>query len=352
VKARLKYVDIEPALSKIYKEMNTQVKLNARPRTVVKSPAIPINVSVQPKHAVKIPTIHSKPVHVFRVPTKKQPRAVARKSKPTGVRSAIVKPQVVIKKRSLTTVRPSHLRKAHDVILGKHTDKIRALRGSGQGRLLVIIACGPSANEANLDEIKRHPKIDIMCINKPDMRVWPSKYWIFCDQSQHNRNQEYWGSYSGTIINASSVRATHPNQIMIRTLAGKGFSRDITKGFHIGRSTTFASMQVALYMAYNQIYIFGCDMSAVNGQMHRYGQNPDVTNENRAKRFDKEAENYAWALRNMKEYERDKFTFCSDHNPYDFVDKFGRLNQTEAHEHILFKANELLTQKEYELAKI
>jgi len=329
-----------------------KLKPNLRPRpNLLKTPKIPASISVQPKNAVKIPTIHSKPISVVRAVTRNRPKPVAR-PKPSGVQT-VSKKAYVVRKRSLTNVRPSHLRKAHDALLGKHTDKIRELIGSGHGRILIIIACGPSVNQADFEKLKEHSKIDFLCVNKPDMRVWPSKYWVFCDQSQYNRNQEYWPGYKGTIINASSVRANHPKQILIRTLAGKGFSRDMTKGFHIGRSTTYASMQVALYMGYNKIYIYGCDMSAVDGQMHRYGQNPDVSNENRLKRFDKEAENYDWALRGMKQHEIDKFFFCSSHNPYGFADMFGRLDQIDAHITILREANELMTKKEEsELAKI
>jgi hypothetical protein len=235
--------------------------------------------------------------------------------------------------------------------MGKHLDKIRSLRGSGQGRLLVILACGPSVNQASVEKLP-HPKIDVMCINKPESRVWPSQFWMFCDQSQYNRNKEYWADYKGTIINASSVRAVHPNQILIRTIAGKGFSRDMTKGLHIGRSTTYSAMQVALYMGYNKVYIFGCDMGSVDGQMHRYGQNPDVSNENRARRFDKEAEHFAWGTNSMKDYERVKFVFCSTYNKYDFIQHYDTLDQKDAVDEILVKANELMTKKELELAKI
>jgi hypothetical protein len=175
---------------------------------------------------------------------------------------------------------------------------------------------------------------------------------MFCDQSQYRRNQEYWADYKGTIINASSVRATHPNQTLIRTIAGKGFSRDMTKGLHIGRSTTYSAMQVALYMGYNQIYIFGCDMGAVDGQMHRYGQNPDVSNENRARRFDKEAEHFAWGTKSLKDYERSKFVFCSTHNKYDFIKQYETLDQKIAVDEVLRRANGLMTKKELDLAKI
>jgi hypothetical protein len=320
---------------------------------IINTPSIPISITVKPKAAVQIPTIHTKSVAVFRQPSRKMAK-IGRPGKPAGVVAellpTITKP--VVRERTLTTVRPSQLRKAHDVLLSKHTDKIRSFRGIGQGRILIILACGPSVNDAKIQELIGHPKIDILCINKPEPRAWPSKYWMLCDQSQYMRNQDAWASYHGIIICASSVRATHPDQVMVRTISGKGFSRDMTKGLHVGRSTTYASMQMGLYMGYSKIYIFGCDMSSVNGQMHRYGQNPDVTNDNRAKRFAKEAENFEFGTSSLNSGEKNKFTFCSRHNPFSFTKQYENLDERDAHETILVKANELMTKKELELANI
>ena len=93
-------------------------------------------------------------------------------------------------------------------------------------------------------------------------------------------------------------------------------------------------------------------MAAVSGQMHRYGQNPDVSNENRERRFAKEAEHFAWGTSNLKDYEKYKFTFCSKHNPFDFVKHYENLDEETAHETILTKADELMTKKELDTAKI
>jgi hypothetical protein len=338
--------------------MNLKVNPIFKPVRIIKVSSISQSISLHPKGAVKIPTVYN------RVPAVKPQQHVIIRTPPksslaptiTKPRSSVIPNQVSIirpktKERTLTQVRPSHLRKAQDALLGKHLDKIRNLRGIGHSRILVILACGPSINQAPLDKLLGHVKIDIMCINKPELRVWPSKYWIFCDQSQYNRNQEFWSSYQGTIINASSVRATHPNQIMVKTMAGKGFSRDLTRGFHIGRSTTYASMQVALWMGYEKSYIFGCDMSAVDGKLHRYGQNPDVSNENRIKRFEKEAEHYDYAISTLKPEELARFTFCSSHNKFKFVSSFENLDQIGAVDVILNRANELLTKKETEAQK-
>ena len=105
-------------------------------------------------------------------------------------------------------------------------------------------------------------------------------------------------------------------------------------------------------MGFSRVYILGCDMGEVDGQMHRYGQNPDVSNDNRQRRFDKEAENFLWGTKSLKDHERQKFVFCSSHNKYEFVDYYDRLDQTDVVAHILGAANELMTKKEFESSKI
>lgn len=222
-----------------------------------------------------------------------------------------------------------------------YRDNILHLKGVGHGRILVILACGPSINEIPIEKLKDNPKIDLMCINKPNSRVWPTKYWAFCDQTQYTHNLSYWEGYTGTLINASSVRARHRGQILIRNVSGPGFSKDLVKGFHIGRSTTYANMQTALWMDYPKVYIFGCDMAAVNGALHYYGQNPDVGNSNRIERFKQEAESYEYAAKTLGQEERNRFTFCSNYNQFNFINSFQRLDHTTAIDTILDLAKKI-----------
>ncbi|MEM3000642.1 MAG: hypothetical protein QXP41_00420 [Candidatus Nitrosocaldus sp.] len=234
----------------------------------------------------------------------------------------------------------SKLNGRHTASLEPYRDRIIALRDSGRGRILVMVACGPSILEAQIERLNGHKNIDIMCINKPDKRVWPSKYWAFCDQSQYNRNKDLWDSYNGTIINASSVRARHNNQILIKNLPARGFSRDLVKGYYIGRSSTYANLQVAMWMNYDKIYIFGLDMCAVDGKLHYYGKNPDVTDEQRIERFSREADNYMFAAKEvLTPDERNRIILCSSYNKFPFTEMFPRLHQKDAVDVILMENN-------------
>lgn len=213
----------------------------------------------------------------------------------------------------------------------QRSQKIEQLKGMGAGRILIIIGAGPSVNEISFDAIKNHQKIDFMCINHPYEKVWPPKFWAFCDHTQYKRNIETWDKYTGIILNSTNVKAKKYNQYIFTSRPGKGFSLDITKGYHIGRSSTYAAMQVVHYMDYLKCYIFGVDMCFVGDKGWHYGTtNPDVSSDIRKQRFQYEAESYLWAALNLSESIRNKFIFCSNYNKWEFTKIFPSLDHNIA----------------------
>ncbi len=216
--------------------------------------------------------------------------------------------------------------------------KIAVLKDIGRGKILVILGNGPSLVEVDTTQLQNNPKIDIMSINRPDSRIWPTTYWLFCDLSQYKRHNDIWNEYTGTIINTLSI-PEKKNSAHIQHLTGEGFSTDMLKGFHIGRSSVYAAMQVALWMNYDRIYIFGIDMCSVtiNGQtmMHYYGINPDVNPDSRQKRFATEAKHYDYAARVLSSEDRSRFYFCSSYLRWPFAEQFNRLDHHTAIPQIL-----------------
>ncbi len=215
--------------------------------------------------------------------------------------------------------------------------KISALYNVGRNRILIIVGNGPSITEMDLGQLAGHTKIDILSVNKPDSRVWPTKYWAFFDRSQFIRHEDIWNGYDGTMFNSTAIKRQKSTSIQFKNLGGKGWSKDLTKGIHIGRSSVFASMQIGMWMKYEHIYIVGCDMApeGLNGKLHFYGQNPDVDPQVRKERFAKEAECYDYAAEYLAKEERTKFTFCSSFNKWAFVDKFNKIDHKGAVQHIL-----------------
>jgi len=285
------------------------------PRAVVK----PVVKLVKVRNVINPRT--ASPINVIRNPSARMPRVL--------VKAVVSKPQ---KQVNIIPKKTSHLRNQNKLYIPINSSdgKVAKLKDSGTGRILVMIAAGPSVLEVDFTKIIKHPYIDFMCINKPFMPVWPSKFWAFCDQTQYVRNEEAWGSYEGIILNSPNVTARRGNQIIVRTRQGKGFSKDVSGGYYIGRSSTYANMQVAYYMNYERIYIFGLDMCQVGDKLHFYGVNPDVNPENRKSRFAAEAEYYTFAGQNLPEEVRKRFFICSSYNPWDYCKFFNKLDHKEA----------------------
>lgn len=279
----------------------------------------------QQQRTIKQPTIITSPS------IRPQTAAISNKKPSNRVspQSKMVVDRVVKKKNGAKLQYVSH------DISDASKEKIRKLRNRGVGRVLVIIANGPSINQVELGKLRGLPGIDTLSINKPDMRIWPTTYWAFCDPSQYTAHAQLWDSYNGIIINTTGISQQKESSLQIRHIGGPGFSTDLTKGFHIGRSTTYANMQTALWMGYDKIYIFGIDMCEVDGQLHFYGVNPAVPPDKRKERFLKESQFYAQAAEWLDDQTRSKFVFCSSYNTWAFVDKFCRLDHKIAVDHII-----------------
>ena len=310
----------KPGIARAGRFVNTQVS----PVIITSKPGV-VRVQQNQKSADKI----AKAEQVKKVIIKKPDKKPVRKKRATP--------------RSQSQYRSSPLKRRKEIEIGRYKKAVEGLRGKGQGRLLIMVACGPSISEVQLPKLKGHPRIDIMSINKPDPRLYPTDYWVFCDQSQFTRNRKLFEEYQGTIINAWSVRARHQNQILIRNRSGRGFSKNLLQGYYIGRSTTFANMQVAYWMGYDKVFIFGCDMCKPPNvdKLHFYGTNPDVDPSIRAKRFAKEAEHYQNGSKQLSPAERKKFVFCSSYNPWPFIKQFEQMDHKIAIDHILKLANDL-----------
>jgi hypothetical protein len=205
------------------------------------------------------------------------------------------------------------------------TDKIKSIQAIGRDKLLVIVANGPSVTEAPLEKLRNISKIETMSINCPDERLWPTTYWSFFDLSQKRRHKGFLDNYDGYVFNSASINSDKPKSMQFKNKTGQGWSRDPVKNIFIGRSSVYGSMQIAQWMQFVHVYIFGVDMNpdGIGGKLHFYGTNPDVEPSIRAQRFQAESQFYDNAAEVLTEVERAKFTFCSEYNPWPFVKKFN-----------------------------
>lgn len=220
--------------------------------------------------------------------------------------------------------------------------KIKEIRNKGRGRILVIIGNGPSLSEVPIAQLKNAPRLDTLSINRPDPRIWPTSHWAFFDRSQLRRHQNLWDSFEGVMFNSTAIKEQKTKSMQFTNRAGVGFSHDLVEGIYIGYSSVYASIQIALWMDYDHVYIFGCDMNpdGLDGKMHFYGVNPDVEPGLRGQRFQREEKSYQYAANNLREEVRRKITFCTDYNPWGFIKSFNQMSHKTAVEHILNHASQ------------
>lgn len=276
-----------------------------------------------------------------RIVVKTKPIIIANSQRPTKNINRQPQPQPIqqTQNRQLKEVKKTkepHVQRISRNISPESIKKIQNIKGIGTGKDLAIIGNGPSISEIPLERIK--DKLDIISINHPDERLWPTKFWAFFDTSQINRHEGLWSNYSGTIFNSTAIKKQKPGTIMFKNISGQGFSRDLDRGLYVGRSSVYACMQIALWMDYKNIYLFGVDMNpdGLNGKLHFYGTNPDVKPELRASRFGREAEFYENAANVLNKDERERFTFCSlGINPWPFIHKFNTIGHIESIDLIL-----------------
>lgn len=314
-------------------------------RVIPKSVAAVAPAYLRPGNTARLVQAATQPVPQSRVVA--QPQHTKELPKTRGAAAAM---QAVVRRpRSLVVPAKQPGRKIIKYITADATsldvERLGNIRGLGRGRLLVIIGNGPSISEIPLERLKDHNLIDLMSINRPDERVWPTRYWSFFDVSQATRHKELWVKYDGVIFNSTNIKGRRPNTIQMKNLGSSGFSRNMQTGFHIGQSSVYVAMQIAMWLGYEHTYILGIDMCEVGGKLHYYGTNPDVAPHDRKRRFTREAEYYDEAAKILSDEERARYSFCSSYNPYGFVDKFRRLDHSVAIFEILDHAHRLAALK-------
>ncbi len=269
---------------------------------------------------------------VRQAPTPK-PAKVERITKPV-VANQVVRPKASIRLTEPKATKVQKKKQPRYVTTDISPDSIFNIirtQNIGLNRILCIIGNGPSISETPL-ELLKNLDVDVLSINHPDPRLWPTKFWAFFDTSQIRRHESLWNSYDGIIFNSTAIKRQKPSSMQFKNIPGKNFSFNLKEGLNIGRSSVYASMQIALWMNYKAVFIFGVDMNpaGINGKLHYYGDNPDVDPKVRASRFAKEADYYMAAADKMSEQDKKRFYFCSDYNNWPFVDRFNKLNHRTA----------------------
>ena len=242
--------------------------------------------------------------------------------------------------------------KSNPILIGKHGQLINQphvvfsnIRQMGIGKTLVIVANGPSHKEVKLEKLLG--KVDFMCINKPDERVWQPKFWAFSDSSQSDLFKKEIKEYNGLLVNTTSIAILKSNQVRLKPNTNPGFSLDIEKEIFIGRSTTYIGLQFGVYAKYEKIFIFGVDMN-LEGKPYPWGSNlAGVSDRERRDRFKAEQAHWDVGANTISQDIKNKIWLISKYNQWPFFKKFQTLDQDDSPLHIgrRFEINNILDQE-------
>jgi hypothetical protein len=215
---------------------------------------------------------------------------------------------------------------------------IRDLRTVGRNRTLVVLATGPSIREIeDLGRLKGAEGVDTLAINRGVPELEPTDFLLFQDAATYVRLKDYLPTCPSVIMSGfRAMPGDVPNAVFFTLRQGMGWSRDLEGGFFVGKSSTYAALQVAAWMNYRRVFVLGCDMGAApDGSLWRYGTNPDIGREERLARFAVEARFFDFAATALTPEERSRFVFASSYNRFPFVDKFTRADHRGIVEEIL-----------------
>ena len=199
-------------------------------------------------------------------------------------------------------------------------ERIESIQNIGQGRNLIIVASGPSVRDINFEGLDN--TYDALYVNRPYSPLGHiAKYWAVNDQPIVNQHLRHMQKFPGQMICGASSFVRGRDIIKIKVLAGAGFSLDLIRGFHLGRSTTLSSLQAAFWMDYDHIYIVGLDMTTA--EYHDKSDNPNVSPTARIERFKNEATYWRRATEILIEQNLiHKVTMVTNCNPFPFVQEY------------------------------
>jgi len=192
-----------------------------------------------------------------------------------------------------------------------------------KSKSIVIIANGPSRVEMALEELDSH--IDTLTINVPDMRVFPSTFWMMLDYNVVKRHEDLLNDYKGKFLCSSAVlNKYHGPHTLVKCKQGFGFSIRTGQKLFIGHSTTYVAAQGAFVQGYDKIFIVGMDIGKVNGKLYEWGGNPYVSDSKRINRFIDEAKYWNWLSNYFPRSFRNRIYLCSKYLNYNWKDKFNK----------------------------
>ncbi len=218
------------------------------------------------------------------------------------------------------------------VLSGQDNKQIVKHYNVGKGKILAMFANGPSILKAPIEKLMDLENVDTMTLKRPDDRCFPTTAWVMPDIRDINRMAPWLRTYEGKLFTSnhkierlpgSKSKVFIKGQTRLSIKPGTGFTKDILGPIFSGYSSAYIGLQVAFYMGYESIYIFGLDMCDVDGEAYSYPKEENTQypgQESREKMFSLEANAFLFAFDNvLDEDDKGKIILCTENNPHEFA---------------------------------
>ena len=142
---------------------------------------------------------------------------------------------------------------------------ILSLKDKEKGNRCFILACGPSLLDCSEDQLKGEKKI---AVNHAIQRFPSSQYSVIADPKCYNEIGP-----TNNILFSASYPFRIPNSYYSKDLGNRpGWSWDLTKGVHIGHTSTYMALQLAVWVGFSPIILLGLDLYDTDDRTHYYGK--------------------------------------------------------------------------------
>ena len=213
-----------------------------------------------------------------------------------------------------------------EYLQSEHHRKLQTIKNCHAGERCFIIGNGPSLNARDLEKIK-----DEYCFAANriyeifEQTSWRPTYYIAIDANFLAENYETMYSYpmQRMFIPYNVVRKKKPDERVIGICRDTHMSvniwndqtayisEDMSDHFSEGYTVTFASIQMAIYMGFREIYLLGIDFnySIVRDERGRIHRNENIEDYFSGKRYNITAFNYHSSLNSYKVAKK----YCDQH---------------------------------------
>ncbi len=145
----------------------------------------------------------------------------------------------------------------------KERKRLRKMKGLWLGQKAVILCNGPSLNKVDFDVLTRVKTIGLNKVNLLfDRTDFRPDYIVAINRHVIEQNAEFYNlTEIPLFLNEQYARKIQrsANRYFLHLTSLKRFAKDVSMSIYSGHTVTFAALQLAYYMGFQEVALVGCD---------------------------------------------------------------------------------------------